>query len=189
MIENMIRNFRALWRAESIIADLHFRQLLSRLMLKAFAGLIAVFGLLMLNVSAFFAIEQYFGRVWSAASVALFDFIVAGIIVAIATRYPKSRELTLALEVRQEVIQSFESDARLIQNQFSMLTDEVRGSKTSMTNFIRHPWMRHCLSSSHSLLPSSLGASEKSDHQENQLGPLRAKREAYRRRRIMNPSD
>jgi hypothetical protein len=55
MIENMIRNFRALWRAESIIADLHFRQLLSRLMLKAFAGLIAVFGLLMLNVSAFFA--------------------------------------------------------------------------------------------------------------------------------------
>ena len=139
MIENMIRNFRALWRAESIIADLHFRELLSRLMLKAFAGLIAVFGLLMLNISAFFEIEQYFGRVWSAASVALFDFIMAGIIVAVATRYPKSRELTLALEVRQEAIQSFESDARLIQNQFSALTDEVRGIKTSMTNFIRHP--------------------------------------------------
>jgi hypothetical protein len=139
MIENMIRNFRALWRAESIIADLHFHRLLSRLLLKALAGLIAVFGLLMLNVSAFFAIEQYFGRVWSAASVALFDFIVAGIIVAIATRYPKSRELNLALEVRQEAIQSFELDARLLQVQFSTLADEVRTMKTSMTNLIKHP--------------------------------------------------
>ncbi len=53
--------------------------------------------------------------------------------------YPKSRELTLALEARQEAIQNFELDARLIQNQFSALTDEVRGIKTSMTNFIRHP--------------------------------------------------
>ena len=59
-------------------------------MLKAFAGLIAVFGLLMLNVSVFFAIEQHFGRVWSAAFVALSDFIVAGIILAVSARYPKS---------------------------------------------------------------------------------------------------
>ena len=31
----------------------------------------------------------------------------------VATRYPKPRELTPALEVRQEAIQSFESDVRL----------------------------------------------------------------------------
>ena len=139
IFENMLRNFRALWRAESIIADLHFRQLLSRMMLKAFAGLIAVFGLLMLNVSAFFALERYLGNVWSAASVSLFDFIVAGVLVAFATLRPKPRELALALEVRQEAIQSFESDARLIQSQFSTLTDEIRAIKTSMTNFVKHP--------------------------------------------------
>jgi hypothetical protein len=34
---------------KSIIADLHLRQLLSRLMLEAFVGLVAVFGLLMLS--------------------------------------------------------------------------------------------------------------------------------------------
>jgi hypothetical protein len=39
----------------------------------------------------------------------------------------------------ERLFKSFESDARLIQNQFSMLTDEVRAVKTSMTNFIRHP--------------------------------------------------
>jgi len=139
MIENMFRNLRALWQAESIIADLHFRQLLTGMMLKAFAGLIAAFGLLMLNVSAFFAIEPYFGRAWSAASVGLFDFLVAGILVAVAALRPKSREFVLALEVRQQAIQGFESDARLIQSHFSMLTDEIRVIKTSMTNFVKHP--------------------------------------------------
>ena len=39
----------------------------------------------------------------------------------------------------ERLFKSFEFDARLIQNQFSMLTDEVRAVKTSMTNFIRHP--------------------------------------------------
>jgi hypothetical protein len=139
IIENMFRNFRALWQAESIIADLHFRHLLSGMMLKAFAGLVAVFGLLMLNVSAFFAIEPYLGRAWSAASVSLFDFIVAGIVVAFAALRPKSREFTLALQVRQEAIQGFESDARSIQNQLSMVTEEIRAIKTSMTNFVKHP--------------------------------------------------
>ena len=43
------------------------------------------------------------------------------------------------LALAQRLFKSFESDARLIQNQFSMLTDEVRAAKTSMTNFIRHP--------------------------------------------------
>lgn len=139
IFENTFRNVRALWRAESIIADLHFRQLLSRMMLKAFAGLIAVFGLLMLDVSAFFAIERYLGDVWSAAAVSVFDFIVAGGLVAMAALRPTSRELALALEVRQEAIQSFESDARLIQSQFATLTDEIRAIKSTMTNFVKHP--------------------------------------------------
>jgi hypothetical protein len=139
MIENFIRNIHGLWRAETIIADLHFRQLLTRTIFKAFAGLVAVFGLLMLNVTAFFALEQYFGRVWSAASVSFFDFAVAGILVAVSATRPRSREMALALEVRQSAIQGFESDARLIQDQFSTLSNEIRGIKASMTNFVKHP--------------------------------------------------
>ena len=57
MIETLIKNVHGLWRAESTIADLRFRQLLTGAMLKSFAGLIAVFGLLMLDLTAFFALE------------------------------------------------------------------------------------------------------------------------------------
>jgi hypothetical protein len=63
----------------------------------------------------------------------------------------------------ERLFKSFESDARLIQNQFSMLTDEVRAVKTSMTNFIRHP-LDDCFNSSHHLQLSLSGALERSDH-------------------------
>ena len=139
MIEDFIGNFHGLWRAESIIAHLRFRQHLTGAMLKCFAGLIAVFGLLMLDVTVFFALEQYFGRVWSAASVSLFDFFVAGCLVVVATTRPISGELTLALEARQAALQGFESDARLIQDYFSALSGELRSIKSSMANFAKHP--------------------------------------------------
>lgn len=139
MIEDFIGNFHALWRAESIIAHLRFRQLLTGAMLKCFAGLIGVFGLLMLDVTVFFALEQYFGRVWSAASVSLFDFFVAGCLVLVATTRPISGELTHALEARQAALQDFESDARLIQDYFSTLSGELRSIKSSMADFAKHP--------------------------------------------------
>jgi hypothetical protein len=139
VIENFIRNVQGLWRADSTIAHLRFRQLLTSAMLKSFAGLIAVFGLLMLDVTAFFALEQYLGRVWSAALVSLFDFFVAGCLVIVAAMRPGSGELTLALDARQVALQGFESDARLIQGQFSTLSSDLRSIKTSMANFTKHP--------------------------------------------------
>ena len=139
MISNIIQNARALWHAESIIADLHFRHLLTRTILKAFAGLIAVFGLVMLNVTAFFALEQPLGRIWAAASLSVIDFVVAAALVVIASLRPVSRELALALEVRQTAIQGFELEARALQDQFSALTNEVRSIKTAMSNFAKHP--------------------------------------------------
>lgn len=139
MIENFIRNAHGLWRAESTIADIRFRQLLTGAMLRSFACLIAVFGLLMLDVTAFFALEQYFGRVWSAALVSLCDFLVAGILLVLAATHPQSGELTLALEARQTAVQSIESDARLIQDYFSTLSSEIRSIKTSMASFAKHP--------------------------------------------------
>lgn len=139
MIETLIKNFHGLWRAESNIADLRFQQLLTRAMLRSFAGLIAVFGLLMLDLTAFFALEQYFGRIWSAAFVSLLDFFIAGILVIVATMRLGSGELALALEARQAAIQGFQSDARLIQDQFSTLNSDFRSIKTSMANFTKHP--------------------------------------------------
>ena len=65
-IESILTNLRVLWRTDRIIADIRMRHLLTGLGLKAFAALIAGFGLMMLELSAYFALVQ----VWSAISAA-----------------------------------------------------------------------------------------------------------------------
>jgi hypothetical protein len=56
--ENVVKNLRVLWRADRIIADIRMRHMLVGLGLRAFAALIAAFGLLMLELSAYFALVQ-----------------------------------------------------------------------------------------------------------------------------------
>ena len=63
--ENVVKHVRALWRTDRIIADIKLRHLLMGLGLRAFAALIAAFGLLMLELSAYFAgpdLERHFRR-------------------------------------------------------------------------------------------------------------------------------
>ena len=64
--ENIVKNLRVLWRTDRIIADIRMRHMLVGLGLRAFAALIAAFGLLMLELSAYFALVQ----IWSAISAA-----------------------------------------------------------------------------------------------------------------------
>ena len=64
--ENMVKNLRALWRTDRIIAEIRMRHMLVGLGLRAFAALIAAFGLLMLELAAYFALVQ----IWSAISAA-----------------------------------------------------------------------------------------------------------------------
>lgn len=64
--ENVVKHLRALWRTDRIITDIRLRHLLVGLGLRAFAALIAAFGLLMLELSAYFALVQ----IWSAIAAA-----------------------------------------------------------------------------------------------------------------------
>ena len=52
--ENVVKHLRALWRTDRIIAEIRMRHMLVGLGLRAFAALIAAFGLLMLELSAYF---------------------------------------------------------------------------------------------------------------------------------------
>ena len=60
------------------------RSVMRRTGLFAFAGLIAVFGLAMLNVAAYFALAPIWGDALAMLAVAVADFVIAGILIAIA---------------------------------------------------------------------------------------------------------
>jgi hypothetical protein len=86
--ENVVKHLRVLWRTDRIIADIRMRHLLVGLGLRAFAALIAAFGFLMLELSAYFALVQ----IWSAISAAAILGVVNFVIAAILSPSPPGRQ-------------------------------------------------------------------------------------------------
>ena len=117
--ENVIKHLRALWRTDRIIADIRMRHMLVGLGLRAFAGLIAAFGLLMLELAAYFALVQIWSAITAAAILGIANFVIAAILFVIAGRPPSGRELELANEIHGSAVEALQVEARTAQTQFT----------------------------------------------------------------------
>jgi hypothetical protein len=117
--ENVVKHLRVLWRTDRIIADLRMRHLLVGLGLRAFAALIAAFGLLMLELAGYFALVQYWNAISAAAILGVVNFMIAAILFAIAAKPPAGRELELATEIHSSAVDALQLEARALQSQVS----------------------------------------------------------------------
>ena len=125
-MHRLFRHLRVLWRVESTIAKARLRVTMRRSVLYASAALIAVFGLGMLNVAAFFALEPRWGPVWAAVAAALGDFVLAVVVVAIALAVRPGFDLNSAVELRQAAIDGIEGEFAALQEQFAWLSRAAR---------------------------------------------------------------
>nr|WP_228747782.1 phage holin family protein [Bradyrhizobium sp. BR 10289] len=110
---------RVLWRSDRIIADIRLRHLLMGLGLRAFAALIAAFGLLMLELSAYFALVQIWSAIAAAAVLGAINFVIAAILFVIAGRPASGRDIELANEIHGSSIEALQLEARALQAQVS----------------------------------------------------------------------
>jgi 4-amino-4-deoxy-L-arabinose transferase-like glycosyltransferase len=117
--ENVVKQLRVLWRTDRIIADIRLRHLLIGMGLRAFAALIAAFGLLMLELSAYFALIQIWSAISAAAILGVVNFVIAAILFMIAARPPSGRDLELASEIHGASIDALQLEARALQSQVS----------------------------------------------------------------------
>ena len=117
--ENIVKQLRVLWRTDRIIAEIRMRHMLVGLGLRAFAALIAAFGLLMLELSAYFALAQVWSAISTAAILGVVNFVIAAVLFVIAGRPPAGRELELATEIHGSAIDALQSEARALQTQFT----------------------------------------------------------------------
>jgi hypothetical protein len=117
--ENAVKNLRVLWRTDRIIADIRMRHMLVGLGLRAFAALIAAFGLLMLELSAYFALVQIWSAITAAAILGALNFALAAILFVIAAQPPSGRELELASEIHGSSVDALQLEARALQAELS----------------------------------------------------------------------
>ena len=117
--ENVVKHLRALWRTDRIIAEIRLRHMLVGLGLRAFAALIAAFGLLMLELSAYFALVQIWSATYAAAILGVANFVIAAILFMVGGRPPAGRELELATEIHGSSVEALQNEARALQSQFT----------------------------------------------------------------------
>jgi hypothetical protein len=87
--------------------------------LRAFAALIAAFGLLMLELSAYFALVQIWSAISAAAILGAVNFAIAAVLFVIAARPPAGRELEFATEIHGSAVDALQLEARVLQSQVS----------------------------------------------------------------------
>jgi len=117
--ENVVKHLRALWRTDRIIAEIRMRHMLVGLGLRAFAALIAAFGLLMLELSAYFALVQIWSAISAAAILGAANFVIAAVLFVMGGRPPAGRELELATEIHGSAVEALQVEARTLQAQFT----------------------------------------------------------------------
>lgn len=138
-MESIVRTLRIVWRAELLIIEAKLNVATKRIGATAFAGLIFVFGLAMLNVAGFFALAEGWGPIYAALGVAIVDFLIAILALLWASRLTTGPELELAKDVRDAGLQELEAKAEDIQDEVEAVRDELLALKNSLVSFSRNP--------------------------------------------------
>ena len=124
-LDSVARNLRVLWRADAIIAQLQLQHMLTRFGLRAFAALIATFGLLGLELGAYFMLVQRLDAAPAAILLGAANFVIAFVIVLASNRTRPSQDMPLALELHKSAVEALQADAAALQDNFASFSKFV----------------------------------------------------------------
>jgi hypothetical protein len=131
-MERFIHGLKVLWRSERLLSKNELRLIAQKAQFNALAGLVALFGLVMLSLAVFFALVPYWGQAWAALAVAAADFVLAGILFASAMAVKPSAEVEMVQEMRDTALSDIEHEVSRADAELRALGDEVR-------QFVRNP--------------------------------------------------
>ncbi|MGB5277165.1 MAG: phage holin family protein [Gammaproteobacteria bacterium] len=131
-MERLMRSLRILWRSERIIAERQIRLGTQRVQFNVLTAFIAVFGLVMLSISAFFALVPYWGQALAALGVAVGDFVLAAGMAAYGSRLKTPTEIEMVKEVRDMALNDLEEEMTLAEAELVSMKEDVQ-------KFIRNP--------------------------------------------------
>jgi hypothetical protein len=139
MVEDLVDNLHALRQSDAIIGRLWVAAATRRLGLRAFAGLIAVFGLGMTNVAGFYALLASAGPVWAAAIVAAVDFALAVMVVLVSGSTKPEPEIERAFDARKMALDSIRADVADLKESAGAFVQDIRDAKDSILEFAHDP--------------------------------------------------
>ena len=141
-MEHIVRSLKTLWRTERILGKNEFRLMVKKLQLNLLAGVVALFGLVMLSLALFFTLVPHWGNALSAMAVAGLELVIAVVLIIYSGSLRPPVEMEMVREMRDMALQDVEEEVALAQAELVSLKEELH-------RFIRNPV--------DSLLPSLIG--------------------------------
>lgn len=112
-VENIVRNLGVLWRADRIIAEIRMRRMAVGMAASIFAALFAAFGVLMLELAAYFALVQIWTAITAAVALGVFNFLIAGLILLVTRGTGGStREYDMAMALHNSAVETLQLQVR-----------------------------------------------------------------------------
>ena len=131
-MERFVHSLKVFWRAERLLRRNELRLSIQRVQFTAIASLVGVFGMLMLTLAIFFALEPIWGRSGAALAIAGIDLAIAGLCIAWARSLKPAAEAEMVQEVRDMALDDME-------HELSLADAEVRALKNEIVGFVRNP--------------------------------------------------
>lgn len=156
-MEYFVRSFKVFWRSERLLKQNEIRLTAKRIQFNALAAFVAVFGLVMLTLSAFFALVPYFGQALAALVVSGVDLLLAGGLFAYGRSLKEAPEAEMVREMRDMALSNIEDEVTRVEADLVEIKNDVH-------KFIRNPvdaLLPHAIGPLVSAITSSLGSSKK----------------------------
>ncbi len=131
-MENFIRSLKVFWRSERLLKQNELRLAAHKITLNALAGLVALFGLVMLSISVFFALVPYMGQAFAALTVCGADFVLAVVLVVYARTLKPAPEIKMVKEMRDMALTNIEDEVAHAEVELTRL-------KLDLQKFLRNP--------------------------------------------------
>jgi len=141
-MEHIVRSLKTVWRTERILGKNEFRLMVKKLQLNLLAGVVALFGLVMLSLALFFTLAPLWGQALAALAVGGLELVIALVLISYSGSLSSPVEMEMVREMRDMALQDVEEEVALAQAELVSLKQELH-------RFIRNPV--------DSLLPSLIG--------------------------------
>jgi len=126
-VNHFSRNLTIIYRTERLIARRSLAVFQTQITLGVLAGVAALIGLVLLNVSLFFVLQALMSPAGAAAILSALNIALAGLIAITANRMSVEREIAPAVEVRDMAIEDLERDIEDASQEIRDIANGLKG--------------------------------------------------------------
>ncbi|MGR3661512.1 MAG: hypothetical protein ACU0CA_10075 [Paracoccaceae bacterium] len=121
------RSLTTIYRTERLIARRSLAVLQNQIVLIALAGVVALIGLILVNVSLFYVLETRVSPAAASGILAVINIFFAGLLAAVAGRMNVENEIAPAVEVRDMAIADLEAEIEEASKEVRDIVNSLKG--------------------------------------------------------------